>query len=210
MFRQSRLLLGAALFFAVAACDKSTGLPTEISQIDANELALAMDAVGTLGQTDVGISPSFSMSVGDGASASASVPVDINNTFTVTKQCPLGGQVTVAGTIVGTGDDATHSLTLDADATRTDASCAFPTRHGALTLSGNPNLVYEGHLNIVNGALVGMQTQSHLGSFTWSRAGGSGTCEVDLVSSYNPATGIVSVSGLFCGWLVNVTRSRVS
>ena len=207
MFRQSRLLLGAALFFAAAACDKSTGLPAEITQADANQLAADMIAVGTLGQSDMGISPSFSMSVGSGASASASVPVEINNTFTVTKQCPQGGQVTVAGTIVGSGDDATHSLTLDADATRIDTNCAFPTRHGVLTLSGNPNIEYTGYLNIVNSALVGLQMQTHTGSFTWARGGFSGTCAVDLDSSFDPATRIASVTGSFCEWTVNVTRT---
>jgi hypothetical protein len=210
MFKQSRLVLGAALFVAVAACDKSTGLPSEITQADANQLAADMVAVGTLGQSDVGfsISPSFSIGVnGSGAAASVTVPVAINNTFSATKGCPQGGQVAVAGTIVGTGDDATQSLTLDVDATRTDTNCAFPTRHGVLTLSGNPNIEYTGHLNIVNAALVGLQTASHTGSFTWARGGFSGTCNVDLDSSYDPATRIASVTGSFCDWTVNVTRT---
>jgi len=213
MFKQSRLILGTALFVAVAACDKSTGLPSEITQADANQLAADMVAVGTLGQSDVGysISPSFSIGVnGSGAAVSAAVPVAINNTFSATKGCPQGGQVAVAGTIVGTGDDATNSLTLDVDATRTDTNCAFPTRHGVLTLSGNPNIEYTGHLNIVNAALVGLQTASHTGSFTWARGGFSGTCNVDLDSSYDPATRVASVTGSFCDWTVNVTRTLPS
>ena len=213
MFKQSRLILGAALFVAVAACDESTGLPSEITQADANQLAADMVAVGTLGQSDVGfsISPSFSIGVnGSGASSSVNVPVAINNTFSATKGCPQGGQVAVAGTIVGTGDDATNSLTLDVDATRTDTNCAFPTRHGVLTLSGNPNIEYTGHLNIVNAALVGLQTASHTGSFTWARGGFSGTCNVDLDSSYDPATRVASVTGSFCDWTVNVTRTLPS
>ena len=212
MYKQSRLLLGA-VFFAVVACDKSTGLPGEITQADANQLAADMVAVGTLGQSDMGmnLSPSFSIGVdGSGVAASAAVPVAINNSFTVTKHCPQGGQVTVTGTIVGTGDDATHSLTLDATGTRTDASCAFPTRHGVLTLSGNPNIAYEGHLNIVNAVLVGLQTSSHTGSFTWARGGFSGTCEVDLDSSYDPATRSAAVTGSFCGWTVSVSRTLLS
>ena len=212
MFKHTRLLLGAALFLA-AACDKSTGLPSEITQAEAAELAAALDAVGTLNQSDLGSGASFSLNVGSGNGASASAaaePVTINNTFSATKQCPQGGQVAIAGTIVGSGDDATNSLTLDADATRIDTNCAFPTRHGVMTLNGNPNISYEGHLNIVNGALVGVQTQSHTGSFTWARGGWSGTCDVDVDSSFDPATHTVTVSGTFCGWTVNITRTRTS
>lgn len=209
MFKQSYLVGSAALLLAVAACDSSTSPSGGISQADANQLAADMDAVATLGESDFGLGPAFSVNVGGaGSSASASVPIAINNSFSVTKQCPKGGQVAIAGTTVGTGDRATHSLTLDVDATRTDANCAFETRNGILTVNGNPNIVYEGHLSIVNAALSGLQTQSHIGSFTWSRTGGSGECEVELASSYDPATHTATVTGHFCGHIVNVTRTR--
>ena len=209
MFKQSYLVGSAALLLAVAACDSSTGLSGGISQDDANQLAADMDAVATLGESDFGLGPSFSVNVdGAGSSASANVPITINNSFSVTRQCPKGGQVAIAGTTVGSGDRATHSLTLDVSATRTDTNCAFETRNGVLTLSGNPNIVYEGHLNIVNAALSGLQTQTHVGSFTWSRPGGSGTCDVDLASSFDPATHTATVTGHFCGHIVNVTRTR--
>ena len=211
MLKQTRLIIGAGLFLAVAACDKSTGLPSEITQAEAAELAAAMDAVARLDQSDLGPGASFSLNVGENAgSASASVPVTINNTFSASAPCPQGGQVAISGTVAGTGDDATHSLTLDVNATRVDSNCAFNTRHGVMTLNGNPNLGYEGHLNVVNGALVGLQTQSHTGSFTWARGGFSGTCDVDVASSFDPATHTVTISGTFCGWTVNITRSRTS
>jgi hypothetical protein len=210
MFRHSYLVCSAGLVMALAACDQSTGLPSDISQADANQLAADMDAVSTLGEADFGLGPSFSVIIdGSGASASVSaVPIAINNSFTVTRQCPQGGQVVIAGTTVGTGDRETHNLTLETNATRTDTNCAFETRHGVLTLNGNPNIAYEGNLNMVNGALSGLQTQSHKGSFTWAHTGGSGTCDVDVSSSYDPATRTVTVTGSFCGHTVNVTRTR--
>lgn len=209
MLKSSRVFIGAALLIGVAACDSSTGLSTDITQADANQLAADMDAVATFSESDFGLGPSFSIGVGEsGTSASVAVPVAINTSFTVTKQCPQGGQVTLAGTVVGTRDRETHSLTLDANATRTDAACAFDTRNGVLTLTGNPNVAYTRHLNIVNAALVGLQTQTHKGSFTWARAGGSGTCDVDVTSSFDPDTRTVTVTGHFCGHAVNVTRTR--
>lgn len=212
MLKQSYLVCSAALLLAVAACNDSTGTSASISQSDANQLAADMDAVATLGATDFGPTASFIVSAdASGSSASvASAPFPINTQFTVTKQCPRGGQVLIAGGITGTGDLTTHNLSLEAVATRTDSECAFDTRHGVFTLSGNPNIAYDGHLNIVNAVLSGLQTQTHKGSFMWARTGGSGTCDVDLTSSFDPATHIVTVTGSFCGFAVNVTRTRGS
>ena len=212
MIKQTYLVCSAGLLLAIAACDSSTGLSGGISQAVANELAADMDAVGTVGESDFALGPSFSISVapGSGATASVAAPITINNSFSVTKQCPQGGQVAIAGTTVGTGDRVAHNLTLETNATRTDTNCAFETRDGVLTLNGNPNIAYKGNLNIVNAALVGLQTQTHKGSFTWARTGGSGSCDVDLTSSFDPATRTVTVTGSFCGHTVNVTRTRGS
>jgi len=209
MLKQSYLVCSAALVLAAAACSDSTGVSGGISQAAANQLAADIDANSSLGTAEFGLGAVFSVGVdGSGAAATASVPFPINNQFSVTKQCPQGGQSVIEGSIVGTGDRTTHDLTLDANATRTDTNCAFDTRDGVLTLSGNPNLVYTGHLNIVNGALSGLQTQTHKGSFTWSRTGGSGTCDVDITSSFDPATHTATVTGTFCGHTVNVTKTR--
>ena len=212
MLKQSYLVCSAALLLAGAACNDSTGTSASISQADANQLAADMDAVSTLGAADFGQGASFSVSVDpNGGSASvAAAPFPINTQFTVTKQCPKGGQVVIAGGITGTGDRTTHNLTLEAVATRTDTDCAFNTRDGILTLNGNPNIAYDGKLNIVNAQLSGLQTQTHKGSFTWARTGGSGTCDVDLTSSFDPAMHTVTVTGTFCGRAVNVTRTRAS
>jgi len=212
MLKPSYLLCSAGLLLAVGACTDSTGVRGSITQADANQLAADMDAVSTLGTSDFGLGASFSVSV-DPSAPSASVaaaPVPINTQFTVTKQCPRGGQVAIAGSITGTGDRIAHNLSVEAIATRTDTDCAFDTRDGVLTLNGNPNIAFDGKLNIVAGVLSGLQTQTHKGSFKWARTGGSGTCDVDLTSSYDPATHTVTVTGTFCGHIVNVTRTRAS
>jgi hypothetical protein len=213
MIRQSYLACTAGLILAIAACDSSTGLSANISQADADKLAADMDAVSTLGTSDFGLGASFSLGVdGSGAASTTTTtlaPTTFNNSFDVTKPCPKGGTVEIEGTIVGTGDRTTHSLTVDANATRTDTDCAFAARDGGtITVNGNPNIAYTGHLNIVNGAFVGLQTQTQKGSFTWARTGGSGTCDVDVTSSFDPATHTVTVTGNFCGHVINVTRTR--
>ncbi|MEA2707320.1 MAG: hypothetical protein QOH22_2108 [Gemmatimonadaceae bacterium] len=188
MIRKTSLTCSAALLLAIAACSSSTDVSTSLSPSAAAKLAADMDANSTLGPGDV------------------SFNTNGTNTFSVTKQCPKGGQVALSGVIVGTGNQATHSLTVDATANRTDTGCAFDTDNGVVTLTGN--LAYTGHLNIVNGALSGLQTQTHKGSFTWARGGVSGPCEVNLSSSYDPATHTATVTGTFCGANINVTRTR--
>ncbi|HEV7387931.1 MAG TPA: hypothetical protein VGN73_04885 [Gemmatimonadaceae bacterium] len=209
MLKQSYLVCSAALVLAAAACSDSTGISGGISQATANQLAADVDGTSAMGTSDLGFGAAFSIGVdGSGAAAAASTPFPINNQFSVTRQCPRGGEALIAGGIVGTGDRTTHNLTLDATATRTDTNCAFDTRDGVLTISGNPNLNYTGHLLIVNGQLSGLQTQTHKGSFTWSRTGGSGTCDVDITSSFDPATHTSTITGSFCGHAVNVTKTR--
>src|SRR5256885_12222219 len=106
MLKQSYLVCSAALVLAAAACSDSAGLNGGISQADANQLAADIDSNSNLGTGDVGLGAAFSVGVdGSGASASvASVPFPINNQFTLTRQCPRGGQVVIAGGVTGTGD----------------------------------------------------------------------------------------------------------
>ncbi len=209
LLRKPLLLCTAGFVFALAACSDSTGLSSVITQDDANQLAADMDNMTTIGTNDVGLGPSFSMNVGEYGSASVSVvPVAIDNQFSVTKQCPRGGSVVIAGRTTGTGDRVTHDLSLRTVATKTDVACAFETRHGILTLNGNPNIAYDGSLNIVAGQLSGLQTQTHIGSFTWVRGAASGTCDVNLSSSFDPATRTATVTGTFCGRTVNVSHTR--
>ncbi len=210
MRKQFYLFGGAAMLVAAAACSDSTGVKNGISQADANQLATDFDNVASLSSTDFGPGVSFSIST-DGTSGSAAVtstPFPINTQFSVTKQCPRGGQSALSGTVTGTGDRVAHDLTLDANATRTDTDCAFDTKDGVLTLSGS--LTYDAHLNIVNFALSGLQTASHKGSFSWSRTGGSGTCDVDITRTFDPSTKTLTIKGSFCGHTIDVTKTKNS
>jgi hypothetical protein len=210
MRKQFYLIGGAAMLVAAAACSDSTGLKNVISQADANQLATDFDNVASLSATDFGPGVSFSINT-DGTSGSAAVastPFPINTQFSVTRQCPRGGQSALSGSVTGTGDRVAHNLTLDANATRTDTDCAFDTRDGVLTLGGS--LTYAAHLNIVNAALSGLQTASHKGSFTWSRTGGSGTCDVDITRTFDPSTKTLTIKGSFCGHVIDVTKTKNS
>jgi hypothetical protein len=198
----TRTILGATLamaVFALAACDQSaTGSDaTSLSRDDA--AALAPD-YSQMAESDLG-APSFS-------AASLDV-ITTTTTFTRTHTCPVSGSVTVAGTLVVSGDRETHTASSTLNATRTDDACTFNLHSGGtVTVTGNPNIVVTGAWSITNG-VPGVRTVTHKGSFNWTRSGGgSGTCTVDLTATWDPATHTAHVQGTFCNRTVDVTRTR--
>ena len=202
------LFIGAAAVLALAACDSATAPDAGISS-DVNEIASDIDALSFLALADAGSSvfaPRFSISSASGLTAENSL-TPVSRTINVTRPCPAGGTVTIAGSSTGTSDPAAHNLTITSSVTRTEAACAFNTRHGTVTLNGNPNVAMTNSINIVAGKPVGPQTQTHKGSFTWTRGSKSGTCNEDVTSTFDPAAGTITVSGSMCGRTVNVSRA---
>lgn len=203
------LILGAAAaVFGLLACGSSTAPDAAINQADANQLANDVDALSSLVLGDGGVTPFaplFSVSGGDAGLRLAVTPV--NRTFTNTRNCPVSGTVTVSGTSTGTSDPVARNLSVSNTSTKTDAACAFNTKNGVLTITGNPNVKMTGTTNIVAGKPTGLQTQTHKGSYTWSRGGKTGTCDVDVASSFDPTTGTFTVTGTMCGHTVNTTRT---
>ncbi len=208
MKSRSHLLAAGAVVFGLAACESSTAPDAGITQLDANQIANDVDALSFLALTDAGISafgPVFSISVGEG-SPSAAVEA-VNRSFSNTHPCPAGGSVSVAGTTTGTSDRVAHNLSITTTATRTDAACAVNTKTGVLTMNGNPNIKLTNSVNIVAGKPSGPQTQSHKGSFKWTRGDKSGTCDVDVTSVFDATAGTHTVTGTMCGRAVTASRS---
>jgi len=202
------LTLACAAVFGIAACDSATAPNDAINQADVNQLANDVDAISITTLGDAGASPffpGFSLNASD-APFSAAVTA-VNRTFTNTHSCPAGGSVTISGSTVGTSDPVAHNLAAVTTATKTDAACAFNSRLGVLTITGNPNVKLTNTVNVVAGKPVGPQTQTHKGSFNWTRGTKSGTCDVDVTSVFNPTAGTFTVTGTMCGRTINVSRT---
>lgn len=202
------LFLGAAAVLTLFACDSATAPDAGIGQ-DVNEIAGDVDALSFLALADAGASvfaPSFAISSsGDLTARDASAPV--SRAINVTRPCPAGGTIAIVGLATGTSDPVAHNMTLTTSVTRTESACAFNTQHGVVTLNGNPNVALTNSINIVAGKPVGAQTQTHKGSFTWARGTKTGTCNVDVTSTFDATAGTITVSGTMCGRTVNVSRS---
>lgn len=202
--RRTFAFLSGVVALGLSACSDATApSPAELSRAEAEQLAADMEQLASYMS-----GPSFpSFSLGTGGEASVSDPTTISNSFSFTRACPQGGQVTIAGTVTGSADRVALSFSTVSTATKTEVNCAFQTRNGVLTLNGNPNLVMRSSTSIVAGRPVGLQTSSQKGGFTWSRStGGSGSCVIDVTSSLDPATRTMTVTGNFCGHAINVTR----
>nr|MDQ3388209.1 hypothetical protein [Gemmatimonadota bacterium] len=84
------------------------------------------------------------------------------------------------------------------------------THHGVtITTNGNPNVALKANHKMVNGALSGLQTQTQKGGFTFSTSDGrSGSCTIDITSTFDPATRTHTLKGTTCGRTVDRTRTR--
>lgn len=203
---QRRILLPALVVFALAACDGDSptgGAGAALTQDEAMELALAWDEVGA-GVMDGYGGPSQALLPGAPAQATATVQ------FTSTRACPAGGTATLQGSRE-VARDGQGSGSVQFAATRTDAACAFPARRGAgtLTLTTTPSVQLTSRQTWTDGQ-PGTRTSTQTGSFDWSRSatGDSGSCTVDLASTWNPALRTYTLDGTFCGRTVRVTRTR--
>ena len=201
----------AATVFGLLACNDGTAPDAGITQADVNQLANDIDALSVTTLGDVGVTafaPSFTVLGSDASDLSLRYAVTpVNRTINNTHPCPAGGTVTIAGSSVGTSDPVAHNLSVTTTVTKTDAACAFNSRGGLLTLNGNPNVQIVGTVNVVAGKPVGLQTLSHKGSVTWTRGTKSGTCNIDVTSTFDPAAATFTVTGTMCGRAVSVSRS---
>lgn len=198
----------AATVFGLLACGTSTAPDAGITQADVNQLANDVDALSVTTLGDAGASPfapSFSVSASDLTPRAAVTAV--SRSFTKTHACPAGGSVTVVGSTTGTSDPVAHNLSVTTTATMTDVACAFNSRNGLLILTGNPNVTITNTINVVAGKPVGPQTQTHVGSVTWTRGTKSGTCNVNVTSVFDPTAGTFTVTGTLCSRTLHVSRS---
>ena len=200
----------AALLAFATACEQTPAGPEasaeEITRSEALELAPQFEDMGAV-MFEVLAAPSFSVSGGESGPALATT---VTTQFTRTRECPAGGNVKVVGTIVNTRDEATRSASHQYNATRTENACAFPARRGTatVTINGNPSTTVTANQSWTNGT-AGVRTVTTKGSFTWARSTGqSGTCNVDLTSTWNPATNTHTLKGTFCNQTIDVTRTR--
>jgi hypothetical protein len=203
---QRTLLLPAFLAaLTLAACDKSATGAADASALSPSEArALAADLGDQDGAMLDGVPGGSFDRLPAGTAAATST---VTTTFSRTRTCPAGGSVKLEGSMVHTGDPATRTGSLQFNATRTEAACAFSRNGATLTINGNPSTAFTASQSWSNGT-PGVRTATKKGSFTWARStGASGTCTVDVTHTWDPATKTLHVTGTFCNQTLDLTRT---
>ena len=178
-----------------AACERSTtGARDESPSAEAPQLTEFGD--GLFASPDAAGTASFDLNAGAG-------------TFERTHACPAGGSVTVSGTVDRTINRATQTGSLTVNAKRVESACAVKQRNGVtVTVTGQPHTAI-GVTASFNKGVPGVLIQTQKGAFGWTRSNGrSGTCAIDLTSTFDPATRTATIKGSFCGRPVDETRTR--
>lgn len=191
-----------------AACERSTLLPgSELDSETAAALAadFSSDGGGLIGGQMAG---SFSLIADEQQPRMETVTTTRN--FDVTRTCAQGGSAENKGSAVTTFDRTSRSGTFQLNAVHTANACVHARRNGAsVTITTQPNIVVAANGSITNG-VPGVYTMTHRGAFEWTAERGSGTCQVDITSSYDPATQTRKVSGTICNRTIDVTRTKQS
>lgn len=194
-----RKLLLIPLLFAATACDRGSG-PSGNDQLTAAEAAeLARAMFGLASGFAGGGLPGGAFSVAPAERNSFTVPVQ------ETVPCQPSGTMGVSGTITIQFDDVSFGMAMEADLSARPNACATRMKNGdVIKITGDPDL--DIHMEMAADAeqLTALQV-TQAGAFTWTRSGSSGRCAVNLGSSLNAATQMVSVTGTFCGFPVSET-----
>ena len=141
-----------------------------------------------------------------GAPGVGLVPIPINQSFTFSADCPLGGSIGIDGSANGQIDDQTLEGNLSMTFTYTLNECAVTANDITVTVSHNPEIVFEGGFTYSQDLLTVDGTER--GGFEYVASDGrQGSCAIDLSFSvsYNSGTqtSTASVTGEVCGLSVD-------
>lgn len=193
-----RKLLLIPLLLAAGACDGggggSTG-GTDLTAAEAAQLNLVLfSMVSGLGPGATG--PDLR---GQAWDIGESVSIPVNETVSC-----YSGSIGVDGTATVQLDNTGQQLSMQATVVGTPNPCVHRMANGDLfTITGDPSLnVQISMAGNVNGQLSSLQV-TETGGFKWTSGASSGTCAVNLTSSLNAASQVVTVSGTFCGFSVS-------
>lgn len=195
-----RKLLILPLLFA-AACDGGGNGPSgsaELTAAEAAELTRAMFGLAS-GLASGGLPGGVGLNLAPMEENSFTVPVQ------ETVPCEPSGSTEIEGTLSVSFTDISMGMTMEADLSASPRACAHRMENGdIIKVTGDPDL--DLHL-VMSGnpeELTALE-MTETGAFKWTRGGASGRCTVDLASSLNAPTQMVTVSGTFCGFPVSET-----
>jgi hypothetical protein len=190
-----------AACLTLAACDGTTGPDDdEISAASAEEVA----------EIVVGLDAS-----GGAAYGMTSDPRTGSQTFNRTATCPAGGTHSMEGSSTSSYNATTRVLSHSWSHTQTHDACAHIQRRGdrevtvvldgTLTVTGSAS--YELPETAGQGRKILAYSSNRTGSTKTTIGDRTRTCEIDVSETYDPDTGLFTITGTVCGREVNLTHA---
>ena len=202
--------LMALIFVTIACSDSATSPQPQNAQLTSSEvefLMLETDGIldSFIGQQESSMQGSVSSTDGLQLNVMSSEPITTTMEFKLTRNCPVGGEVKVEGTVVRVVDrDAgTVDLTFEGEKKKTD--CAF--LRGDITITVNGEAEWEAVRHREDGEFVGLQTKDVMGAFSFVTSDGrEGSCEFELHIVFDPEARTRTIRGTYCGRDIDRTR----
>jgi hypothetical protein len=198
--QRCRLLatLLALLLLPLAGCDDGSGM----SAPDVDPLLVQQTGEALFGADVMAGDLMEDEATGNGLQpglTSGEGTIEITISFDVTAQCPLGGELNLAGEMNDSLDFSTWTRVTTFDASRTLTDCVFEEKGEVLTVNSNADL--DAMRRFVRGRPDGLQTKSYGGSVTAVRAsdGETLTCDFSARAELDPDNYTYTFEASICG-----------
>jgi hypothetical protein len=190
--------LAVLALFGVAACGGDDPLGVNSGdQLTPTEIQSLFDAMSAAFASG-GVSPSAPAT----SSGISLAPIPVDQNFTFSAACPLGGTIGVSGSANGEIDDQTLAGDLSMSFTYQINGCVVSSSDITFTVNHNPAITFGADFVFTQDQMS--IDGSQRGGFEFvSSDGRSGSCAIDLTfsASYNSGTqtSTASASGTVCG-----------
>ena len=193
-------LAPAALFAAACSGDGATGPQANLTPAEAAEVVEALSLVSGLG---FGFPAAARQALtADSPEQVADLIASVTESIDESVPCPVSGTTRINGSI--TINETTGASS--ADFRQTYTNCGVTAESGRLwTFQGDPNIRLRFSTTVNPATEQFTLTGSQVGAFTFSSAGNSGRCTVNLQMALTEVG--ITISGSVCGTAVSETIS---
>lgn len=201
-----KLALPLIAAVALVGCDDAVGTTGGLTPEEVAALADTVVVTTFTATSEVAVADASTADLGGTGLAAAT---SSTTEFVTTRDCPLGGQLLLEGIRERTWDREARTGSMDLQVTKTHQACVRPFDEGdiTITLNGADNIQVAAHHEFAAGQRSGLQSMTMIGAVDWVTSDDrEGTCEIDVVASFDPETRTRTVTGTVCGQEIDHTR----
>ena len=196
---RTRVFLGSTLMTlgVFLACSEADPLTNGIDTLSSDMAEVALESDRITEEIVLAELAGMGQVVKAATTDTGSKFVTQEKSFSVTRPCPEGGELTVEGSIVRLSDPDTGVMEATISGSRTRTDCVFARDEMTITVNGGS--MWDKFRRRVDGVPDGLQTSHYSGSwFAVSSTGEERTCTFDYTVVRDPETQTRTVEGTMC------------